>query len=198
MHTIFDVEVMDRQPHAPVHVLGNLGPPVRAQVEQYAIPETFQASNLGMCLEVARGAHRIDPVMEQRPADVAIPHVRHLGDEDIRIDPGLHGKKVLGGYQIEVDVRVAIEEAGEPVRHPQCREGRRAADGQGAPGVAAIVLANACRGLGNVDEGQLGCVEENGSGAGQFDRASDALEQGRAEMLLQLADLAADRGLGHA
>lgn len=81
-------------------------------------------------------------------------------------------------HHLDQHIVVVGIEAGQSVGHPQRREGGGTAQRQGTPGAGVKVLADAIRGLGDVDEGELCRIEEDGAGRGQRDRPPGPPERG--------------------
>ncbi|MNI48762.1 hypothetical protein D3C73_1033420 [compost metagenome] len=193
---VLEVDVMECQPQAPIHMLGHLRAAIGAEVEQGAVAHTFERAHLRVQLEVLRRAHRVDHITNQRlAAQTLVGHVA-LGDEDIRPQPRLHVDKLLGGDQVEVDAWASREKIRQARRQPQVGKRRRAA--QGDDRATDVLVADTLDRLGDVGEGKLHRVVERRASGGQLDIAPGSTEQSRTHVLLQLADLPTDRRLGDA
>jgi hypothetical protein len=102
---------------------------------------------------------------------------------------------MLGGHHADIDLRLALGKSRQARHQPMRRIGEVAADGEMARRVAG---AEACHRTGDLLQPGAGGLHELAPVLGQFDAAGRAAEQRPAQALLDLADLAADGGLGHA
>ncbi|MNI48526.1 hypothetical protein D3C73_1030940 [compost metagenome] len=108
-------------------------------------------AQLGMTLQVQRRAHRVDLVVHQRLAVVAVVALDQLADDQVRVHTVFHGQEVLRDHQVQVDLGVRFEKARQPGQQQQVGERLRAAQGYHMLGIG--VAADALRRLGDVGEG---------------------------------------------
>ncbi|MNN35128.1 hypothetical protein D3C81_1489700 [compost metagenome] len=140
-------------------MLGHLRAAIGAEVEQGAVAQAGQSAQLRVLRQVLRAADRVDHVMVERMAAVARLDLAQFGQVDVRAHARLHRQEVLRRDQVDVDVRMIIEELRHARPQPQGGEGGRAAQGHHVLGVG--VAADALGGLGDVDERQLHRIEED-------------------------------------
>ena len=161
-------------------------------VQQRVVREVLgRAQRLGVAQQ-CRTAHREDMLGHQPVGAQAGPGAAAIADGDVHL-LALEIDQVRGGRDAHLDARIGVLERGHPRHQPLGGQRGRGADGQ--PPV--VIGAAQSRG------GAVQVLERGADGRQivlrlprQFQRAVAADEQGDAELLLQPADLMADRGLG--